>query len=35
MPGSVPGFFRVSHMGEQSLEDLLELALTIKEIESR
>lgn len=35
MPGSVPGFFRISHMGEQSLEDLLELALTIKEIESR
>lgn len=33
MPGSIPGFFRVSHMGIQSFTDLDELALLIHQIE--
>lgn len=33
MPGSVPGFYRVSHMGLQSDEELVQLANRIKEFE--
>ena len=33
MPGSRPGFYRVSHMGLQSDEDLIELAAHIHELE--
>ena len=33
MPGGMPGFYRVSHIGEQSFEDLDELAYNIKNIE--
>lgn len=35
MPGAQEGFYRVSHMGLQSREDLLELARHIHEIEVR
>lgn len=35
MPGSIPGFYRVSHMGEQSDNDLLLLAKRIHEKESQ
>ncbi len=34
MPGSVPGFYRVSHMGFQSDEDLTVLAKRIHELEA-
>ena len=34
MPGSVPGFYRVSHMGLQSDEDLRLLAGRIHQLES-
>lgn len=34
MPGGVPHYFRVSHMGVQTNDDLNELALCIKEIEN-
>ena len=34
MPGSVPGFYRVSHMGLQSRSDLEELAARISEFEN-
>ena len=34
MPGSVPNFFRVSHLGIQTYRDLDELALRIKKIEN-
>lgn len=34
MPGSRPSFFRVSHLGVQTNEDLNELAIKIKEIET-
>ncbi|MDT3366262.1 MAG: alanine--glyoxylate aminotransferase family protein, partial [Bacteroidota bacterium] len=34
MPGSVPGFYRVSHMGLQSDEDLRLLAERIHQFES-
>ena len=33
MPGGVPGFYRVSHMGLQSNEDLDRLAAAIHEFE--
>ena len=33
MPGSIPGFYRVSHMGLQSDSDLEELAMRIHEFE--
>lgn len=33
MPGGIPGFYRVSHMGLQSDGDLVQLALRIKEFE--
>lgn len=33
MPGSVPGFYRVSHMGLQSDEELVDLAKHIHEFE--
>lgn len=33
MPGSIPGFYRVSHMGLQSDEELIELAERIHELE--
>lgn len=33
MPGSVPGFYRVSHMGQQSDNDLAELAERIWQLE--
>lgn len=33
MPGSVPGFYRVSHMGLQTDEELTELAIRIHELE--
>lgn len=35
MPGGTPHYFRVSHLGVQSLDDLRELATRIKEIENR
>lgn len=35
MPSAHPGFFRVSHMGVQSREELLELSRYIQEIEAR
>lgn len=35
MPGGTPGYFRVSHLGIQSKEDLDNLAERIKEIENR
>lgn len=35
MPGSTPHYFRVSHLGVQTKEDLDELAARIKEIEKR
>lgn len=34
MPGGIPHYFRVSHMGVQTREDLNELAACIKEIEN-
>ncbi len=34
MPGGTPNYFRVSHLGIQSLHDLDQLAATVKEIES-
>ena len=34
MPGSVPGFYRISHMGIQSDEDLRILAERIHALES-
>ena len=34
MPGGVPNYFRVSHLGVQSEEDLTNLALAIKAIEN-
>ena len=34
MPGSVPGFYRVSHMGLQSRDDLEKLAARISEFEN-
>lgn len=34
MPGSVPGFYRVSHMGLQSRNDLEELGARISEFEN-
>lgn len=34
MPGSTPGYFRVSHLGIQNTKDLIHLAKTIYEIES-
>lgn len=33
MPGSIPGFYRVSHMGVQSDDELVQLAMHIKEFE--
>ena len=33
MPGSIPGFYRVSHMGLQSDQELMELAARIREFE--
>ena len=33
MPGSIPGFYRISHMGEQTHEELATLAARIKEFE--
>ena len=35
MPGGTPCYFRVSHLGVQSEEDLDDLAMRIKEIEYR
>ena len=35
MPGSIPGFYRVSHMGLQSDEELDQLAAQIHEFESK
>ncbi len=35
MPGSVPGFYRVSHMGLQTDEELKELAKRIHELEQK
>lgn len=35
MPGGTPDYFRVSHLGVQSCQDLDELAISIKEIEER
>lgn len=34
MPGGIPGFYRISHMGEQSEEDLVLLAQRIREFEA-
>ena len=33
MPGGIPGFYRVSHMGLQTDEELTELARHIHEFE--
>ena len=33
MPGGIPGFYRISHMGEQTHEELAALAARIKEFE--
>ena len=33
MPGGIPGFYRISHMGLQTDEELRELAARIKEFE--
>ena len=33
MPGSIPGFYRISHMGEQTDGELSLLAARIKEFE--
>ena len=33
MPGGIPGFYRISHMGEQSEEELAQLAARISEFE--
>ena len=35
MPGGTPNYFRVSHLGVQTNEDLDDLARRIKEIENR
>ncbi|WP_303006737.1 pyridoxal-phosphate-dependent aminotransferase family protein [Bacteroides congonensis] len=35
MPGGTPGYFRVSHLGVQTTEDLDDLANRIKDIENR
>lgn len=35
MPGGTPDYFRVSHIGVQTFEDLADLAARIKEIENR
>lgn len=35
MPGGTPGYFRVSHLGVQTTEDLEDLANRIKDIENR
>ena len=34
MPGGIPGFYRISHMGEQSEEELALLAARIREFET-
>ena len=34
MPGGIPGFYRISHMGEQSDEELATLAARIREFEA-
>ena len=34
MPGSIPGFYRISHMGLQSDDELRELAQHIHELET-
>ena len=35
MPGGTPDYFRVSHLGIQTNEDLDDLAKRIKEVENR
>ena len=35
MPGGTPDYFRVSHLGIQTNEDVYDLAKRIKEVENR